>query len=104
MYSPQVAPCLKLDSSASEGYWERFRQSYQHGPEQKYKLNIGKTKPTYLKMLLYVTFWCSGDIKRAMSDLGNDVLVSSSGDGISEGLNNTTGTFEKCSVGILIYV
>lgn len=44
----------------------------------------------------------SGTISRDTRDLGNESLGSSSGEDIKLGLSNTTGTLEKCSVGIRI--
>lgn len=52
--------------------------------------------------VLIVLTVCSGATSLDMRLLGKDDCASSSGDGNSDGLNKTTGTCAKCSVGIRI--
>ena len=69
----------------------------EHGADMdspRVRLGLDGALPTLLRTI-------SGTIRRDISDLGNDSLVSSSGDD-NPGLRANTGTLEKCSVGILI--
>lgn len=59
---------------------------------------LGADPTEFLALLL----WESGSMRRETKDLGKLSFASSSGEDIKLGLNSTTGTLEKCSVGILI--